>query len=145
MRVKSAIDAWYGVPVAAAIFVVNFLGVYLALALQLSPFEAAVGCSASLLAALFLLWLLLGAYYELRDDCLYCRIGPFSESIPYEDIAYLALSDNLISSMALSAKKIEIQQHGLHRNREMTMISPKNREVFLAYLKTRCSNLEHVA
>ncbi|MBS4031481.1 MAG: PH domain-containing protein [Clostridiales bacterium] len=91
---------------------------------------------------LFLAWIYFGTYYELHEDYLLCKSGPFREKIRYDNIKSLKLSRNLLASMALSSKRIEIRQHGKNYITGTTLISPENREEFLAELKSRCKNLE---
>jgi hypothetical protein len=57
-------------------------------------------------------------------------------------IRSLRLSENMLSSMALSRQRIEIRQHGKGYIMGTTMISPVEREWFLEELRQRCPNLE---
>jgi hypothetical protein len=84
------------------------------------------------------------AYYELRDDYLYCRSGPFFEKIAYERIKSVRLYHSHLSSLALSAQQIEIRQHNKSYITGTTLISPENREEFLEELRSRCQNLDAV-
>ena len=111
---------------------------YLTIGAGFSLTELAIGIGAIILASAFLLWILLGTYYVLYQDCLYCKSGPFSEVILFDDIRYLELSENAQASMALSSRRILIRQF----DEEYTMISPRNRERFLTHLKTRCRYLD---
>ncbi len=88
-----------------------------------------------------LLWIYFGTYYELRDEYLYCRCGPFSEKITYPKIKSVKLSRNMLSSMALSLDRIEVKQHGKGYVLGTTYISPENREQFMNELISRCKNL----
>lgn len=91
---------------------------------------------------IFLAWIVLDTWYELRDDYLYCVSGPFREKIYYNKIKNIKLSENMLSSMALSRKRIEIRQHKKNYITGTTLISPQNREDFFVQLKRRCNNLE---
>ena len=91
---------------------------------------------------IFLAWIVLDTWYELRDDHLYCVSGPFREKIYYDKIKNIKLSENMLSSMALSRKRIEIRQHKKNYITGTTLISPQNREDFFVQLKRRCNNLE---
>lgn len=142
MRVKSSVDKWFIAIVFAVIAIMIAADVLLALTTRFTLFELVIGCAAALLVSAFLLWLLFGTYYEIRDDNLYCRSGPFTEKIKYDSIKYLGLSENFLSSMALSSQRIEIRQHGKSYIRGTTMISPAGREIFLAQLKSRCLHLD---
>lgn len=142
MRVRSVVDIHSKFMLFAAIAAMLALSVVMTLGLRLTPAEAMLGFSVVLLASGFLLWLLYGTYYELREDCLYCRSGPFVEVIPYDCIKKLSLSDNTLSSMAPSIKRIAVQLHCSGYLTNVLMISPKSRELFMARLKQRCVNLD---
>jgi hypothetical protein len=139
MRVKAKVDPAYGILIgsvaaillAAAVWAVVEAGVRFSFFVPLSA--ACVG---------FLAWLTFGSWYELRDDHLYCRSGPFVEKIPYGKIRSLRLVRNSFSSMALARDRIEIRQNGKGFVAGTTYISPEGREAFLDELKERCPNLE---
>lgn len=136
MRVKSAIDSWFAAIIlgTVALLLVSVLVV---------PQEGRFKVSAAVLPVVaFLVWLVFGTYYELRDEYLFCRSGPFFERIPYDKIKSAKLTRNLLSSMALSSRRIEIRQHGKGYLTGTTMISPVNREEFLRELVRRCRNLD---
>jgi hypothetical protein len=138
MRVKSKVDLWISIffwLLAAAIAA----GVY-----YVPPGERAIGIAIALPMIFLLLWLIFGTYYELRDDYLYCRSGPFFERIAYEKIKSVRLYHSHLSSLALSAQQIEIRQHNKSYITGTTLISPENREEFLEELRSRCKNLEAV-
>lgn len=82
------------------------------------------------------------SYYEFRDDYLYCRSGPFVEKIVYDKIKSVKLSQNMLSSMALSWKRIEIRQHDKGYITGTTYVSPENREMFITELINCCKNIQ---
>lgn len=106
------------------------------------PNEKTIGYAVGVPMIGFILWIYFGTYYEFRDAYLYCRSGPFVEKIAYEKIKSVKLSQNMLSSMALSTKRIEIRQHGKGFITGTTYISPVNREEFLMELISRCKNIE---
>lgn len=136
MRAKSKIDLWLILLIWAAICTL------LASMLVIPQNEKLIGYSVGAVSLAFILWIYFGTYYELKDDYLYCRSGPFFEKIPYEKIKSVKLSQNLLSSMALSAKRIEIRQHGKGYFTGTTYISPISREEFMAELMRRCKNIQ---
>lgn len=147
MRVKSAVDRRFMLVVFGVIAFMAAAAVLLTVTTSFSFYQIAIAYAAVLTASAFLLWLLYGTFYELREDCLYCRSGPFVEKIGYDKIKYLGYSENMLSSMALSSHRIEIHRtvvrwYGKGYICGTTMISPENREIFLAYLKQRCHHLE---
>ncbi len=138
MRVQSAVDVKSHLVIFSAIAFVGAAFLYLTAGAGFSAVELAVGVGAILASSAFLLWILTGTYYVLYEDCLYCKSGPFSEVILFDDIRYLGLSDNFEASMALSSRRIVIRQY----DEAYTMISPRCRERFLTHLKARCRYLE---
>lgn len=136
MKIKSAIDWWFGILIwiTAAIIGVSIFFV--------PQDEVIIGWAVGFPMLGFLFWIYFGTYYEMREEYLYCRSGPFFEKIPYDRIKSVKLSQNMLSSMALSIKRIEIRQHGKGYITGTTYISPVNREKFLDELKSRCKNLE---
>ena len=136
MRVKSKIDRWLSILISSAVCVM------LASMLVIPENERLIGYSVGSISLAFILWIYFGTYYELREDYLYCRSGPFFEKIPYDKIKSVKLSNNLLSSMALSSKRIEIRQHGKGYFTGTTYISPISREEFMAELMRRCKNIQ---
>lgn len=144
MRIKSAVDLWFRVIILVVIGIMITAVMLLILTTHFTLFELMIGCAAVLLTSAFLLWLWFGTYYEFCAEYLYCRSGPFAEKIKYDNIKYLGLSENWLSSMALSSQRIEIRQHGKGYITGTTMISPENREIFLEQLRILCSNLDPI-
>lgn len=136
MRVKSKIDSWISV---------IFFGTVI---IMLSVFFTSSGEGRSIAfisgvpVIVLMLWIYYGTWYELRDDYLYSKSGPFFEKIRYENIRSVKLSKNLLSSMALSVYRIEIRQHKKGYILGTTFISPVDREVFMQDLIERCKNLD---
>lgn len=144
MRVNSAVDIWSEALIFSSIAFLTAAFLYLTVGAGFPPQQIFIALAAVLAASSFLLWLLFGTYYELRRNYLYCKSGPFVERIRYDDIRYLELCSNISTSLALSTRRIEIHQYddGLIID---TMISPKNRKLFLAQLRDRCQHLDNVS
>lgn len=136
MRVRSAVDWWLSV--ILIILPVSLTAGFFSIPGDMRLFYIIIGVP----FLIFLGWIYFGTYYELRDDHLYCRRGPFSEKIRYDDIKSIKLSDKLYSSMALSSKRIEIRQHDKGFFAGTTYISPVDRESFYKELLSRCNKLE---
>lgn len=136
MRVKSKIDLWVKI-------VIWFTIILCASPIIAIPQkERVIGYAICLPIILLLFWIYFGTYYELKDDFLYCKSGPFYEKVAYEKIKSLKFSQNFLSSMALSRDRIEIKQHGKGYIRGTTYISPEDREEFMKDLKSRCNKLD---
>lgn len=135
MKIPSKIDVWIG-------FII-WIGVLITLlSMLLMPANLRLlGLLIGTPVIVFLLWIYFGTWYELRDEYLYCRSGPFFQRILYKNIKSLKLTRNPLSSMALSLDRIEIREEGKGYVFGTTYISPKNRETFLKELAGRCMNL----
>ena len=138
MRVHSAVDFKSHLVIFSSIAFITAAFLYLTVGAGFSLGALAIGIGAIMLAAAFLLWILFGTYYELYEDGLHCKFGPFSEVIYFDDIRHLELSNNAEASMSLSSRRIVIYQY----DDEYTMISPRCRERFLTHLESYCQYLE---
>ena len=135
MRVKSKIDFWFGLLIWGTVLI-------LLVRIIVPPEKGKIsGYVVGVPLIIFLLWIYFGTYYEFRDEYLYCRSGPFVEKIVYDKIKSVKLSKKILSSMALSTKRIGIWQHGKGYIRGTTYISPVNREEFMLELIRRCKNI----
>ena len=136
MKVKVKIDLWIGLTMWGT----NVL--CLAMVFTIPPNEVIYYILFISPLVIAIIWIMLGSYYELREDLLFVRLGPFFSRIKYENIKSLSLKTNWLSSMAMSKDRIEIKEHHKGYLRGTTMISPVNREEFLETLKQYCYNLE---
>jgi len=134
MRVNSKIDLWISIIIWGAILI-------MASTITMLRDHTIINYAINLPMIALLLWIYFGTYYELRDEYLYCKCGPFSEKIAYQKIKSVKLSRNMLSSMALSLDRIEVKQHGKGYLLGTTYISPENREQFMRELISRCKNL----
>lgn len=132
LRMRTKIDWWIGVLLVGAM-----IGMVLTILLAPDD-ERLIGLLIGVPMFILIGSFVFGTYYELRDEMLYIRCGPFFEKIPYEKIESVKLSTGFLSSMALSVKRIEIRQKGKGFILGTTYISPVEREVFYEALKKRC-------
>ncbi len=135
MRIPSKIDVWIGL--------IIWIGILISLVsiILLPANQRVIGLLIGTPVIVFLLWIYFVTWYELRDEYLYCRSGPFFQRIPYRNIKSLKLTRNPLSSMALSLDRIEIREHDKGYILGTTYISPVNREAFLKDLAGRCTGL----
>lgn len=95
--------------------------------------------SVALLAtSLFLLWVWFSTYYVLKDNDLLIQSGPIKKVIKYTSIKSLQKTANPLSGPALSLQRIEI----IYDLYNITLISPKNRDQFIAILEDKCPHIE---
>ena len=94
-----------------------------------------------LIVAALLVWVRLCTYYELRDDCLYLRSGPFRDEIPYDEIKTVDKTRGWNFIMALGFDRLQINA-GINPEKGKTVLSPENEDEFLRELSLRCPELE---
>lgn len=136
LRIKSAVDWWL------ALIIWLTIGGMIATAIFAPPDELQLLVYATIFFTVgFMLWLYYGTYYEFQADILYCRAGPFVARVPYNKITSIRLSNNPLSSMALSVKRIEIKYKSTNIFSGLIYISPPDRENFMRELISRAPNL----
>lgn len=131
MTYRSAVDWWFYVVVfgVAAVTIPTIVPLF------------ASGRPANVLIALFVLltacalplWLLASTYYRIDASALVVRSGPFRWTVPFSDIRNVQPSRSVLSSPALSLDRIRID-YGAGRT---LLVSPKDREAFLAAIERR--------
>lgn len=132
MKVKSKVDLWIKILI------------YLVILLMIWSVSLAEGIDQIIIflifsiVTIFLLSFLFYTYYELRQDYIYIRAGILLYKIKYKNISTLKLSENFLSSAALSRKRIEIREKNKGFITGTTYISPINREEFLKKFKEKC-------
>ena len=136
MRYKSAVDIWI------KILIYTVIAVMFGSSAMIPKEYIIAGIIIAVPATAFILWIRFGTYYEFREEYLYCKSGPFIEKIQYDKIKSVKLCRNMLSSMAMSSKRLEIRQHGKGYITGTTLISPENRDDFLLQLKKKCRYLE---
>ena len=121
MRVRSAVDWWLRSTIWITIIIM------VGTIVTVPPDKRLIGYAVGLPTIIFVLWIYWGTYYELRDNYLYCRSGPFFEKILYENVKSLRLCQSILAAMALSTQRIEIRQQEKGYIMGTSYISPLNR------------------
>lgn len=91
----------------------------------------------------FMLWMLYGAYLELKEDELYIKLGPIYGRVKYENIKSITLTKSYLSSYAMTNKRVFIKVHNKTWIKGDVQVGPKDREEFVDDLKRRCRNLDN--
>ena len=120
MKFHSAVDTWFYllvliIPGALFIFVVISIGT------ENTEVMGAIGVVAVFSLGLPV-WVLRSTYYLVDAGTLKVRSGPFSWSIPLNEIKSVKRSRSLLSSPALSLNRLKIQ-YGRGRT---LLVSPKD-------------------
>lgn len=134
MRYDQQIDWWISAIMIGCI--VMFLPL-----IPLVPAEERYILWISLVVTAIILLPFFYGYIALEDDRLIIRLGFFKQTIHYEDITGLKLSNNMLSSMAMTTKRVEITQKKKSLLFRKTYIGPKDREEVYDELQRRCKNL----
>jgi len=83
------------------------------------------------LAAVLVCWIFISTYYELRQDQLVARCGPFIWRVPLAEVTAVRESSSARSGPALSMDRLEI----VYRGGRVLVISPADKAGFLAALR----------
>jgi len=82
---------------------------------------------------LFVGWIWFGTGYEISDDELKIRCGPFRQRIPLQEIKEIKKTRSPLSSPACSLDRMEIK----YGKSKRLMISPADKEGFIKMLTGR--------
>lgn len=88
------------------------------------------------------IWILLGSYYELREDEVFMKLGPIFGRVPYSNIKAVSLSSNWMSSWAMTSNKVEMKLYEKKLFKYNVQVGPIDREEFMDELIRRCRNLD---
>lgn len=135
MRFRSKVDWWLGVLLVA----LPAIGLVTAIMLQLSGDSGAAIVGWLSLAGIGLLYVLVvwPVEYTLEADELVVRFGVMRSRIPYRSISGVSPTRGVLASPALSMDRLAIDTGG----KLAPMISPADRDGFLAGLATRAPHL----
>ena len=126
----SAVDTWIAVLLLLTPFASAAIGIALMFAQRFGDATAMFLCGAAAMAltALFTI----PCRYTLLEDTLNMRCGVVCYSVPLDKIESVELSSSWLSGPALSLRRIRIVAAG-----KSYLISPKDRDEFLAVLRER--------
>ncbi|PZN13402.1 MAG: hypothetical protein DIU69_00530 [Bacillota bacterium] len=84
--------------------------------------------------SLLIAWLWFGTGYRITAAELHVKAGPFRWRVPLSSIRRVRPTNSPLSAPALSLRRLEIAlEHG-----QSILVSPTNRESFIALLRDRC-------
>ena len=136
-KYKTKVDLW----IAILLILIVLLGIY---AIILSIFFSAtanesIGLGITGIVMILSVLIFLPVNYTLLESQLVIRFGLFRHRINYQDIKSVKKTFNLLSSPALSLKRIEIQYS---KGIGFILISPNDIESFVKDLSTKCPHLK---
>lgn len=129
MRYPSKKDWWIGIIIWIPMTFGLYATAYAAIAGELSFIFFVIYALLIGLVA----WIWFGTYYVFEEESLVIRCGPIKDFVPYKKIISVKKTRNPLSSAALSIDRIEI------RYGKVVLISPLQKEEFLAELRKRCN------
>ena len=119
---KSAVDSWYYL-----LIVIIPVTVLVPIFFAPSETDRMIGIVIGALAAALPIWLLVSTVYEVHEENLLIRSGPFRWTIPLSDIRTIEPSKSLISSPALSLNRLRIE-YGSYKS---ILVSPEDQAGFI--------------
>ncbi|MBC7658164.1 MAG: PH domain-containing protein [Chitinophagaceae bacterium] len=125
-RFDSAKDSWLMFLLSGVVLVSFYIG---ASSLREDNGAFWASASASIAAGLLCLWIMSATYYQIEGEQLLVKSGPFKYRIKIADIVSLRDSRSIISSPALSFKRVRVE----HKKGNL-LISPKDRRAFVELL-----------
>jgi hypothetical protein len=138
---RSKVDGWL-VAVMVVTGAMAAVAVVAVLAAQ-GPLVARLAYAAGfLLLGGFVTWVFLDTGYELEPQVLKVRSGPMKWRIPLAAIHEVRPTSNPLSSPALSLDRLHVRYRGSSVG---MLVSPADREGFLAELAALAPHLEHTA
>ncbi|QYO65989.1 PH domain-containing protein [Leptolyngbya sp. 7M] len=81
--------------------------------------------------SLFIIWILCGTHYVLDGKILTIKSGPFRWRVPVDEMHSITLTNNPLSSPALSLDRVRIE----YTNGKAIMISPEDKDELIADIK----------
>ena len=133
---KSNVDLWIAI-ILILVVVLGIFSIILSIFFGTSVNES-IGLGISGILMILSVIIFLPVNYTLLESQLLIRFGLFRHRINYQDINSVKRTFNLLSSPALSLKRIEIQYS---KGIGFTLISPNHIENFVKDLSAKCPHL----
>ena len=134
---KSKVDLW----IAILLILVVVLGIYFTIVSIFfsASVKESIGLGITGILMILSVLIFIPVNYTLLESQLLIRFGLFRYRINYQDIRSVKKTFNLLSSPALSQKRIEIQYS---KGIGFTLISPNDIESFVKDLSIKCPHLK---
>lgn len=136
-KYKSKVDLWIAI-LLILIVVLGLFWIIDSIFFNVSPNES-IGLVITGIVMILSVLIFLPVNYTLHESQLLIRFGLFRHRIKYQDMKSVKKTFNLLSSPALSLKRIEIQYS---KGIGFTLISPNDIESFVKELSVKCPHLK---
>ena len=133
---KSNVDLWIAI-ILILVVVLGIFSIIVSIFFGTSVNES-IGLGITGIVMILSVLIFLPVNYTLLESQLLIRFGLFRHRINYQDIKSVKKTFNLLSSPALSLKRIEIQYS---KGIGFTLISPNDIESFVKDLSIKCPHL----
>lgn len=144
MRWKVRRDRGYWYMIIGTILLCNtLLSLPLLLDKTLNSVDWFIIPSIILIFDLFMLWIIFGIRYELREKSLYARCGPFWCNVPYENITRVHPTDDMLMGFRPAAAFHGVEIHYPNATFGSVKLSPENEELFIQTLIAKCPHLQN--
>jgi hypothetical protein len=124
MKFKSAVDWWFYLVIIVAIAIVLIAVIPAVHSGELSVVSGAATIFVSLALPT---WLLFSTSYRIDAKTLLVRSGPFTWTVPLNEVQSISPSRSVLSAPALSLNRLEIQ----YGRGKRILVSPADQEAFI--------------
>ena len=90
----------------------------------------------------FILWTTFSVNYTFRENVLLLKGGPFRSRIPYENITKVSSTTTVFTGHRILSSKDALEIFNTTTMLGSIKISPRNKDAFIAELKSRCPNID---
>ncbi|WP_413231499.1 PH domain-containing protein [Microbulbifer aggregans] len=125
---QSKVDTWLAVIIWGAAVFSMIIAIYLLIAQPISKVNIAIVATTSTLGVILPVWIMLATNYIVSNGLLKIHCGPFSWSVPIDEISSVTATRDTLSSPALSLDRLRIT----YSSGKSIMISPQGKSEFLS-------------
>uniref|UniRef100_UPI000255B921 PH domain-containing protein n=1 Tax=Microbulbifer agarilyticus TaxID=260552 RepID=UPI000255B921 len=125
---QSKVDTWLAVIIWGSVIFSMVIAIYLLLVQPISGTNLTIVATICAFGVILPVWIMLSTNYIVADGLLRIHSGPFSWSVPVDEISAVTATHNTLSSPALSLDRIRIT----YSSGKSIMVSPKEKNEFLS-------------
>ncbi|MFV8784437.1 PH domain-containing protein [Microbulbifer sp. SA54] len=125
---QSKVDTWLAVIIWGSVIFSMIIAIYLLMVQPISGANLAIVATISALGVILPVWIMFSTNYIVSDGVLKIHSGPFSWSVPVDEISSVTATHNTLSSPALSLDRLRIT----YSSGKSIMVSPQAKSDFLS-------------